>query len=212
MSHHIYLGSWDWLAESCPTHRDLVGIVVCRVHPFANWCACTVYMNSLTHLVVPVWDCKLRVLVAHVDCKWVISLKDSSKETHLLTFRATFVDWDRTALDIKDVEWDEFIEFQGTAVDDKSVFSSFFPKFASSLVSVMHDRYSDYSWIVNPRRACARRVTVVVLCVCLSVFSILPSHTVRHPTRGISSYSAGNAVKPTSCFLKNCSVQKLEAL
>ena len=37
------------------------------------------------------------------------------------------------------------------------------------------------------------RVTVVVLCV--SVFSILPSCAFRRPTRGISSYSAENAVK-----------------
>ena len=43
------------------------------------------------------------------------------------------------------------------------------------------------------------RVTVVVLCVCVcvcvSVFSILPSCAFRRPTRGISGYSAENAVK-----------------
>ena len=56
---------------------------------------------------------------------------------------------------------------------------------------------------INPRRACATRVTVVVLCVCMcvSVFSILPSHAFRRPTRGISGYSVGNAVKMKSRFL-----------
>jgi len=58
---------------------------------------------------------------------------------------------------------------------------------------------------INPRRACTVRVTVVVLCVCVSVcvsvFSILPSCAFRHPTRVISSYSTGNAVKLKSCFL-----------
>ena len=34
-------------------------------------------------------------------------------------------EWDRIASDIKDVEWDEFVEFQGTAVDDKGVFEFF---------------------------------------------------------------------------------------
>ena len=52
------------------------------------------------------------------------------------------------------------------------------------------------------------RATVVVLCVCVcglcvcvSVFSILPSCAFRCPTRGISGYSAGNAVKLKNCFL-----------
>ena len=31
--------------------------------------------------------------------------------------------------------------------------------------------------------------------VCVSVFSILPSRGFRHPMRGISGYSKGNAVK-----------------
>ena len=35
----------------------------------------------------------------------------------------------------------------------------------------------------------------VCLFVCVSVASILPSHAFRCPTRGISSYSAENAVK-----------------
>ena len=49
--------------------------------------------------------------------------------------------------------------------------------------------------IINPQRACAMKITVVVPCVCVclslcvSVFSILPSQTFRRLTRGISSYS-----------------------
>ena len=35
----------------------------------------------------------------------------------------------------------------------------------------------------------------VCVCVCVSVFSILPSRAFRRPTRGISSYSVENAVK-----------------
>ena len=52
----------------------------------------------------------------------------------------------------------------------------------------------------------------VCLCVCVSVFSILPSRAFRRSTRGISGYSAENAVKLKSRFLYNCLVQKLEAL
>ena len=63
--------------------------------------------------------------------------------------------------------------------------------------------------IFNPRRTCAPRVTAVVLCVCVSVclclcvpiFSILPFCAFRRPMRGISSYSAENAVKLKSRFL-----------
>ena len=65
------------------------------------------------------------------------------------------------------------------------------------------------SRFVNPRPACVRRVTIVVLCVCVSVFYILPSHTFRRAMRGISSYSTGNTVKLKS---QNCLVQKFEAL
>ena len=63
-----------------------------------------------------------------------------------------------------------------------------------------------YSYgVINPRRAYAPRVTVVVLCVCVcvcvSVFSILPSRAFRRSMRGISGYSAENAVKLKSRFL-----------
>ena len=51
--------------------------------------------------------------------------------------------------------------------------------------------------IINPRHACARVTVVVlcVLCVSVSVFSILPSRAFRRPMRGISGYSVKNAVK-----------------
>ena len=52
----------------------------------------------------------------------------------------------------------------------------------------------------------------VCLCVCVSIFSILPSRAFRHSTRGISGYSAENAVKLKSRFFLNCLVQKLEVL
>ena len=39
------------------------------------------------------------------------------------------------------------------------------------------------------------------VCVCVSVFSILPSCVFRRPTRGISGYSAVNAVNLKSRFL-----------
>ena len=41
----------------------------------------------------------------------------------------------------------------------------------------------------------------VCLSVCGSVFSILSSRAFRHPMRGISGYSVGNAVKLKSRFL-----------
>ena len=71
---------------------------------------------------------------------------------------------------------------------------------------VLIDRHKDGNqqldnyMFINPWRACATRITVVVLCVCVSVFSILPSRAFRRPTRGISSYSAENAVKLKSRF------------
>ena len=57
------------------------------------------------------------------------------------------------------------------------------------------DNFAVAIWkdVINPQRACTSRVTVVVLCVCVSVFCILPSCAVRHPSRGISSYSTENA-------------------
>ena len=40
---------------------------------------------------------------------------------------------------------------------------------ASSLVLEVHVHVHTAHTVINPRRACAARVTVVVLCVCLSV-------------------------------------------
>ena len=47
--------------------------------------------------------------------------------------------------------------------------------------------------IINPRRACAARVTAVVLCVCLCVclsVTLIPANrALRHPTKGSSGFS-----------------------
>ena len=45
--------------------------------------------------------------------------------------------------------------------------------------------------LVNPRRACASRITAVILCVCvcLSVTLILANQAIRHPTKGSSDFS-----------------------
>ena len=45
--------------------------------------------------------------------------------------------------------------------------------------------------LINPRRACAARVTVVVLCVCLSVKSHLTYGASVRPENAVT-YSAGN--------------------
>ena len=43
--------------------------------------------------------------------------------------------------------------------------------------------------IVNPRRACAARVTVLGLCVCMSVSSNLASRAIMRPTRNTNGFS-----------------------
>ena len=43
--------------------------------------------------------------------------------------------------------------------------------------------------IINPRRACAARVTVLGLCVCLSVISNLTSRAIMRPTRDTNGFS-----------------------
>ena len=53
-------------------------------------------------------------------------------------------------------------------------------------------------WTINPQCACARRVTAVVLCVCVC---ILLSCAFRCPVRGIGGYSTEDEVKLKSCFL-----------
>ena len=56
--------------------------------------------------------------------------------------------------------------------------------------------------------ACAARVTVLGLCVCLSLTAILPPHTIRRLTRGTSGYSATCTRLVKWHFLK-CFVKKL---
>ena len=55
-------------------------------------------------------------------------------------------------------------------------------------------------FFINPRRACAARVTVLALCVCLSVclsvhYSILASHAITRQTRDTSDFSVTWAAK-----------------
>ena len=62
---------------------------------------------------------------------------------------------------------------------------------AASLLFV-HNGYSvplaGFTVIINPRRACAARVTVVVLCVC--VHSYLPPHTLESQNRDTNGFCA----------------------
>ena len=44
--------------------------------------------------------------------------------------------------------------------------------------------------VFNPRRACVTRVAVVVLCVCVSVFSILPSRAFIGMQQEVSAATA----------------------
>ena len=74
------------------------------------------------------------------------------------------------------------------------------------------------SMVINPRRACAARVTVVVLCVCLSVCLSVKSHltygaSVR-PENAVT-YSAGNEgqkicgdLPETTAFKSNAAKQE----
>ena len=49
------------------------------------------------------------------------------------------------------------------------------------MVTYVHDGI-DVEVIINPRRACAARVTVVGLCVCVSTLN-LPPHTLKSQKR-----------------------------
>ena len=57
--------------------------------------------------------------------------------------------------------------------------------------------------------ACAARVTVLGLCVCLPVTAILPPRTIRRLTRGTSGYSATCTRLLKRRFLYKCFVNKL---
>ena len=68
-----------------------------------------------------------------------------------------------------------------------------------TVLTAMHGTYgsSGLAILVNPRRACAARITVLGLCVCvcLSVSSNLASRSITRPTRDTNGISATWAVK-----------------
>ena len=56
--------------------------------------------------------------------------------------------------------------------------------------------------LINPRRACTARVTVLGLCVCLSVrYSILASRAITWQTRDTSDFSVTWAAKLKGRFV-----------
>ena len=56
--------------------------------------------------------------------------------------------------------------------------------------------YHTHDFVVNPRRACAARVTVLGLCVCVCVRgSILASRAITLQTRNTSDFSVTWAAK-----------------
>ena len=70
--------------------------------------------------------------------------------------------------------------------------------------------------VINPRRACAARVTVLGLCVCcvcvcvyLSI-CLLPFHVIIRATNDTNLLSGGWRLKSVSDFLWKCFVAKLE--
>ena len=67
--------------------------------------------------------------------------------------------------------------------------------------------------VINPRRTCAARVTVLGLCVCVcvSVQSNLRSCANTRATRNTYGFSVARIVKIKSRFLLKCFVQKLES-
>ena len=72
--------------------------------------------------------------------------------------------------------------------------------------------------IINPRRACAERVTVVVLCVCvclavcLSEHAILAVRAIRSITKDTIVLSVRFAAILKRRFSLNCLIRKLELL
>ena len=73
-----------------------------------------------------------------------------------------------------------------------------------------------YVSLINPRRACTARVTVVVSCVCVSVFlsahGILAVRTIKSITRDTIVLSVRFAAIFKRCFSLNCLIRKLERL
>ena len=63
-------------------------------------------------------------------------------------------------------------------------------------------------YVINPQRACAATVTVVVVCV-LSIHTQTPftSHESLHKQYHV--FSIGYGLKNMWCFLLNCSVREL---
>ena len=72
--------------------------------------------------------------------------------------------------------------------------STYWTAVVSSTVRLEPHNLSINIPIINPRRACAARVTVVVVCVCLSVKSHL-TYGVSVPPENAVTYSAGNEGK-----------------
>ena len=58
--------------------------------------------------------------------------------------------------------------------------------------------------ITNPRHACAVRVTVLGLCVCLSIISYLPSRAITRQASDTNGFIMTWAVKVKRSFLFKC--------
>ena len=70
------------------------------------------------------------------------------------------------------------------------------PHLPHTIIHVHLSHYTCISTVINPRRACAARVTVVVLCVCLSVClstTILALRATRRLMSDTNSFSATRA-------------------
>ena len=98
---------------------------------------------------------------------------------------------------------------------DRPLFRDFWPRFISSLEALSEKVYicscvyiasfpgsltttiNSYlsGGFINPRRACAARVTVLGLCVCLSVSSNPASRAIMHPTRNTNGFRVTWAAK-----------------
>ena len=61
--------------------------------------------------------------------------------------------------------------------------------------------------VINPRRACAARVTVVVLCVCLSVTLNLTSRVFVRLTKDMTYLTGNESQKFCAVFSENARLQ-----